>query len=52
VPCIKFTKDEAKRVLQKIELSFVEAIISHVKHMPFALEGTELHWTTYTYESK
>jgi hypothetical protein len=47
VSCIKFKKDEAKRVLQKIEQSFAKAIISHVKHMPLALEGSELHRTTY-----
>jgi hypothetical protein len=51
VPCIKFTKDEAKRVLQKIEQNFVEAIISDVKHTPFTLEGSGLHWTTYACES-
>jgi hypothetical protein len=28
----------------------MEVIISHVKHTPFALEGSELHQTTYAYE--
>jgi hypothetical protein len=26
--------------------------ISHLKHTPFAVEGSELHRTTYTYESQ
>jgi hypothetical protein len=42
VPCIRFTKDETKRVLQKIEQSFAEAIFSHVKHTLFTLEESEL----------
>jgi hypothetical protein len=29
----------------------MEVIISHVKHMPFSQEESELHWTTYAYES-
>jgi hypothetical protein len=52
VPCTRFTKDEAKRVLQKIEKIFAEAIISHVKHTPFALERSELHQMTYADESQ
>jgi hypothetical protein len=39
---IRFTKDEAKRVLQKIEQSFCRSGFFHVKHTPFALEGSEL----------
>jgi hypothetical protein len=45
-------KFEAKRALQKIEQSFCGIGFSHVKHMPFALEGSELHRTTYTCESQ
>jgi hypothetical protein len=46
VPCIKIIEVEAKRALQTIEQSFAEAIISHIKHTPFALEGGELPQTT------
>jgi hypothetical protein len=52
VPCIKFTEVESKRVLQQIEQSFAEAIISNVKHTPFTLEGCELHRMTYACESQ
>jgi hypothetical protein len=45
-------KSEAKRVLRKIEQSFCRSDFSHVKHMPFALEGSELHQMTYVYESQ
>jgi hypothetical protein len=38
----RFTKDEAKRVLQKIEQSFAEVIFSHVKYTLFTLEESEL----------
>jgi hypothetical protein len=50
VSCIGFTKDDAKRVLQKIEQSLVEAVFSHIKHMLFALEESGLPRSTYTYE--
>jgi hypothetical protein len=52
VPCIKFSKDEAKRALQKIEQSFAEAVFSHVKHTLFALEESGLPQMTYAYESQ
>jgi hypothetical protein len=40
-------RSEAKRVLQKIEQSFYGSSFSHIKHTPFALEGSELPQTTY-----
>jgi hypothetical protein len=52
VTCIKFIEVEAKRVLQNIEENFAEAIMSHVKHTLFALDGSELPQTTYTCESQ
>jgi hypothetical protein len=39
---LKFTKDEVKRALQKIEQSFTEAVFSYVKHTLFTLEESEL----------
>jgi hypothetical protein len=47
-----FTKVEAKRALQKIEQSFVEAIFSHVKHTLFALKECGLPRTTYACASQ
>jgi hypothetical protein len=52
VPCIRFTQVEAKRALQKIEQSFMEAVFSHVKHTLFALEESELPQMTYACESQ
>jgi hypothetical protein len=52
VPYIRFTQTEAKRALQKIEQSFVEAVFSHIKHTLYALEESELPQMAYTYESK
>jgi hypothetical protein len=43
---------EAKRALQKIGQSFCGSDFSHVNHTPFALEGSELHQTTYACESQ
>jgi hypothetical protein len=52
VPCIRFTKDEAKIALQKVEQSFVEAVFSHVKRTLYALEESGLPRMTYAYESQ
>jgi hypothetical protein len=39
-------------MLQKIIQSFVEAFISHDKHILFTLEESGPPWMTYTYESQ
>jgi hypothetical protein len=51
---LRYISYEVKRVLQKIEQSLLYGsnIISHIKHTPFALEGSELHRMTYAYESQ
>jgi hypothetical protein len=49
---LEFTKDEAKRLLQRMTQSFVEAFISHCKYAPFTLEESVPHQTTYTCESQ
>jgi hypothetical protein len=45
-------KMKHKRLFQRITQSFVEAFISHDKHTLFALEESEPHRRTYTYESQ
>jgi hypothetical protein len=40
---LEFTKDEAKRLLQRMTQSFVEAFISHCKYAPFTLEESVPH---------
>jgi hypothetical protein len=52
MPCIRFTKHEAKRFFQRIAQSFAEAFISHDKHTLFAVEESGPPQTTYTYESQ
>jgi hypothetical protein len=49
---LKFTKDEVKRALQKIEQSFTEVVFSYVKHTLFTLEESELPQMTYVCESQ
>jgi hypothetical protein len=50
---LRYRSSEAKKVSKdRTELLCGNDIISHVKHTPFALEGGELHQTTYTYESQ
>jgi hypothetical protein len=48
---LKFTKDEAQKVLQRIIRVFAEAFISHDRHTLFALEESGPPRTTYAYAS-
>jgi hypothetical protein len=50
-PVLEFTKDEARKMLQKIIRVFTEAFVSHDKHMLFALEECGSPRMTYTCES-
>jgi hypothetical protein len=47
-----FTKDKTQKVFQRIIKVFVEAFVSHDRHMPFALEESGPPRTTYTCESQ
>jgi hypothetical protein len=49
---LEFTKDEAQKMLQKIDQSFTEAFISHGKHILFALEESGPPQMTYTRKSQ
>jgi hypothetical protein len=49
---LEFTNDEAQKMLQEIIRVFVEAFVSHDKHMLFALKEDGPPWTTYTCESQ
>jgi hypothetical protein len=49
---LEFTKDKAQKVLHRIIRVFVEAFVSHDRHMLFALEESEPPQTIYTYESQ
>jgi hypothetical protein len=46
---LEFIKDEAQKMVQKIDQSFAEAFISHVSTL-FTLKESEPPRTTYTYE--
>ncbi len=48
---LEFTKDEAQKMLQKIDQCFAEAFIFQGKHTRFALEESGPLQLTYTYES-
>jgi hypothetical protein len=49
---LEFTKDKAQKVLQWIIKVFAEALVSHDRHMLFALEESGPPQMTYTYESQ
>jgi hypothetical protein len=49
---LRFTKDKAQNVLQKIIRVFAEAFVSHDRHTLFALEESEPPQMTYTSESQ
>jgi hypothetical protein len=49
---LEFTKDEAQKILQKIDQSFVEAFISHDKLALFTLEESGPPQMTYTCETE
>jgi hypothetical protein len=48
---LRFTKDKAQNVLQKIIRVFAEAFVSHDRHTLFALEESGPPQTTYTCKS-
>jgi hypothetical protein len=46
------TRVWSEKSASKDRIEFCESNFSNVKHKPFALEGSELHWMTYAYESQ
>jgi hypothetical protein len=49
---LRFTKDKAQKVLQRIIRVFAKAFISRDRHTLFVLEESEPPRMTYTYESQ